>query len=969
MRARREEQQRLVAVVFQTAVCTLLAPLYLTDTPLGASGMRDVSLAQDSLRAQCASVFSATMITQYDCYGDVSAGRRAPPETRPLRPLALSTPLRCTSAPRTGRRGGGMHPDSMAAAGLRVDRHGLYSGALWVCQASRGADVGGGTGCRSARGEATARLLCDAFGILLPGPSPAPSSAAILAELRAGRSSPTVAAPSREDGVWSPEEMAAKGAFTEVVVRPGHFAVLFTTHPTSGAATFTERHVTFPMILVRDDRAHPQDGDGVRSQTAPPPAWRPTHCRVLEPTHWAYDIVATSARRRRHGAPPLSGVSGSVAATAGVPVFVFVKSVYVPASISEARQRARHGDSAQQTFAQLYGEALQHLTGGWRGCDSDGSPLKRDKSVLPAQRTPLHAATTNQQRPSLSPHHVPVEQNAAEVQLRVRYLCQRVLEAAAVTGTQSYVPAPPPTRRSCLTASLEDAAGRTGTLHHVRLRPASLLWSSATGREVSSSAAAPRRTPVTLNLSLHRVIREEKGEQAARHTRPPLAAARPCLELHGTTQSPLPRQALNTEEGLTRMRHLLDTGRGSALRRLPRAFAAPCRWLPQRGAGTGFENSGTDAADGATPAVSAEGTPPITTIFSADVSVLQWARKFLIITSPTTPQHAFRSTCGPEAALPPGPVCHPKPHALQWWVADQHAVHERLRLEFFLCFADTYVCHPELPPLSECAASECILAGSGALPQSALLASLSLSPHARTALARRHRVAQLMCSLAGTAHASSPSASLAAASFPLFLPAEWRLRVTAVEAHLRQWGWRFRHEGVAGVQQGEMLSGSAAAWADDVRADQSTRLRARHSLATAVVAWPRLEVEGVVCHVTSTQALQQTVEELEAVSAAAKVGLDVAFMPLQTTGTDPASSCRRCPGPSQAPRSSAPSSLPVPSVFLDFLISRSCRGAVMFGDLLRPASARSMVAALDCVEQYYVCSHGRPSFTHLTPAK
>ncbi|TPP55093.1 hypothetical protein CGC20_37690 [Leishmania donovani] len=874
MRARREEQQHLVAVVFQTAVCALLAPLYLAGRPLDASGGRDASLARCSFLAQGASTFSAKLIVEYDFCGDAGAPR--------------------------------------PAAGLRVDRHGLYSGALRVRQASREVDIGGRAGRRLTRGEATARRLCHAFGISVPDPSSVSSPSATRADARARRLCPSsAAAASREGGAWTPEETTAEGVLTEVVVRPGHFAVLFATPPPLSASAFParqapsaaeslsfsslpEHHMTFFMILVRDGQAHPPEDDGCRGRSVPPSsALCPTHCRVLEPTHWAYGI---------------------------------------------ARQRARHGVSAQQSFVQLYDEALRRLTSSLRGSESQNGPLRDGEKILPAQATPPHTTTPDpqQQQPSCVSHHVLAKQEAAEVQLRVRYLCQRVLEAAAVPGTQSYVPALPSKRRRVLTASSEGVAGRTGALHHVQLNPASLL--------------------------------EEEEEQAALRSRPPLETAPSSREASATAHHSPAVQASNTVEGLTRMRHLLDTGRGSALRRLPRACAPPCPWMPERGSNRGDESSGFDAAEGATTTASAGAIPPITTAFSARVSVLQWARKFLIIASPTTPQRASKPSCGPAAVLPQGPVCRPQPHALQWWVADQHAVHERVRLEFFLCFADTYVCHPELPRGVERAASECLIAGSGTVSECVPRTSLPLTPHARKALERRHRVAQLLWSHAVTGAACSPSASSAAASFSVSLPAEWRLRVTAVEAHLRQWGWRFHHEAVAAVHRGEMQCSRAVAWASGVRVGQSAYSRTWPALATAIVAWPCLKVEGVVRHVTSMQALRQTVEELEAVGAAATAAFDSAFVPPQSALTDPVSLCCRGPGPSQVPCSSSPCPLLIPSVFLEFFISRSCRGAIMFGDVLRPTAARSMVAALDCVEQYYVCSHGRPSFAHLTPA-
>ncbi|GET87628.1 hypothetical protein, conserved [Leishmania tarentolae] len=985
MRARREEQQHLVTVVFQTAVCVLLAPLYLTGTPPDASGGKDASLAQYSFLAMGASVFSAKMIVEYNFCAGAGDARRAQAEMLPLRPLSLSKPLRCNSAPRTGCDSHGIHPDSVAAAGLRVDHRGLYRGALWVCQASREVDIGGRAGRRLTRGEATAHRLCHAFGISVPNPSSASSPSATRAEVRARRLCPSsAAAASREGGAWTPEETTAEGVLTEVVVRPGHFSALFATPPPLGSSSFpasqapsaaerltfsplAERHRTFFLILVRDDRARPSEHDGWCGRSAPPSsALCLTHCRVLETTHWAYSVVAANTQRHYHGVHPPPGGESSPAA---VPVFLFVDSTYVPPRISEARQRARHGDSAQQSFVQLYNEALRLLAKSLNGCESQDGPFRGDENVLPAQMTPPHTTTADpeQQPPSVSRHVLP-KQEAAEVQLRVRYLCQRVLEAAAVPGTQSYMPALPSTRHSTSAASLGNVTNRAGALHHVQLSPASLLWLSVTGRGVNSSVAAPRRTPVTLDRNLHRITREEEEEQAALHFRPPSQAVPSWRESPATAHHPLVAQSSNTAEGLTRMRHLLDTGRGNALRRLPRACAAPSPWMPDRGINRADESNRSDTSEGATT-VSAAAIPPIATAFSASVSVLQWARKFLIIASPTTPQRASKPTRVPEAVLPRGPVYGSHPHALQWWVADQHAVHERVRLEFFLCFADTYVCHPELQHGVERTASKCLIPESGTVSQRVPRTSLSASPTAQKALERRRRVAQLLWAHPVNGDACPPSTSAAAAaSFPVSLPAEWRPRVTAVEAHLCQWGWRFHHEAVAAVHREEMRCSRAVAWTNDVRVDQSTYSRTQPSLVTAIVAWPCLKVEGIVRHVTSMQALQQTVEELEAVGAAETAEFDSVLVPPQSAGTGLVSSCCRCPGPSQVRRSSSPCPLLIPSVFLDFFISRSCRGAIMFGDVLRPDAVRTMVAALDCVEQYYVCSHGRPSFTHLTPA-
>jgi DNA mismatch repair ATPase MutL len=98
-----------------------------------------------------------------------------------------------------------------------------------------------------------------------------------------------------------------------------------------------------------------------------------------------------------------------------------------------------------------------------------------------------------------------------------------------------------------------------------------------------------------------------------------------------------------------------------------------------------------------------------------------------------------------------------------------------------------------------------------------------------------------------------------------------------------------------------------------------------------VLSHPRVVVEGFVYEIEGVAALTSTIEELCDVGGASDVGgatVDV-----------------------------------IPSAILQILISRSCRGAVMFGDALSLADAALLVrSATRCVRKFLECSHGRPSF-------
>lgn len=98
---------------------------------------------------------------------------------------------------------------------------------------------------------------------------------------------------------------------------------------------------------------------------------------------------------------------------------------------------------------------------------------------------------------------------------------------------------------------------------------------------------------------------------------------------------------------------------------------------------------------------------------------------------------------------------------------------------------------------------------------------------------------------------------------------------------------------------------------------------------------PRVSIEGFIYDLSSVDALTNSIEELR----------DVGYMDVPETGIDI-----------------------IPSAVLEVLVSRSCRGAVMFGDSLGRAEAALLVSSATAhVSKFLECSHGRPSFAVVAP--
>jgi hypothetical protein len=179
------------------------------------------------------------------------------------------------------------------------------------------------------------------------------------------------------------------------------------------------------------------------------------------------------------------------------------------------------------------------------------------------------------------------------------------------------------------------------------------------------------------------------------------------------------------------------------------------------------------------------------------------------------------------------------------WCFDQHAVHERIRLEYFLSVAHSFV-HPHSMGL------HCV----------------SLDPE----------LSQFLRASPKLLHA------------------------------LRHWKWDIEfiptpQPGQDSPQTAQFVSGK-------------------------VTQVPRIELEGQVYMLNELQSLRSAVEDLS-----------------------------RC----------GCSSSTVPMCIVDILVSRSCRGAIMFGDRLPVKIGEALLHDAINTQQYAYCSHGRPSMIVLRP--
>eukprot|EP00796_Vickermania_ingenoplastis_P006827 gene6827-4906_t len=225
-----------------------------------------------------------------------------------------------------------------------------------------------------------------------------------------------------------------------------------------------------------------------------------------------------------------------------------------------------------------------------------------------------------------------------------------------------------------------------------------------------------------------------------------------------------------------------------------------------------------------------------------------------------------------------------------WWLLDPHAMHERLRLELFLVFAEAYVIHPEI--------TASVVGNPG----------VSASHDVPDLIRQLQQVGCLLRSLQAKQRPSSLQdgdgfATSGPYGFPVPVPQDLIPAVIALQPQLWRWGWRFTvHHAISGED----------AW--------------------YVIHWPILRVEGFSFHLNAMNDLRIMIEDLQWCSS------------LQPHADDETRSVSRA----------LPASTVLPSAVLSFLISRSCRGAVMLGDLVTPAAMWEWLQCLQRVSHSFI---------------
>ncbi|KAH8620716.1 hypothetical protein ERJ75_000060000 [Trypanosoma vivax] len=248
--------------------------------------------------------------------------------------------------------------------------------------------------------------------------------------------------------------------------------------------------------------------------------------------------------------------------------------------------------------------------------------------------------------------------------------------------------------------------------------------------------------------------------------------------------------------------------------------------------------------------------------FRVEDFAAQWDSKFLIFHLHGESSHFGSCRCNQGSERTPSQVSGALgaiPETL--YVSDQHALHERIRLEQFMATAESYV---------------------------------------------RHRPNR--------------------AYLPEKVPADIRRDVCIYRRFLERWGWGF---GAAGECK---FDGDKAAVADPSAPNCRWE-------CDFVRQWPTIEAEGHAVTFNRMEILRKTLEEFA-----------VTIPPPHATGGGEEENACECV---------------VPSCVFEFFVTRSCRGAIMFGHRLSTANATRIVKALGATRQYHLCSHGRPSFAAL----
>ena len=285
--------------------------------------------------------------------------------------------------------------------------------------------------------------------------------------------------------------------------------------------------------------------------------------------------------------------------------------------------------------------------------------------------------------------------------------------------------------------------------------------------------------------------------------------------------------------------------------------------------------------------------------FSGAEVIGQWVRKFILVRLPSGADNNSMCSRGSDA------------HHIV--AIDQHALHERVRLEAFLAGMEAFVSpHPVGADASASAGSS-----SGACEAACAVAFRPLLP----------------------VPTSSGRVPITMMGIPI--PPDRAPSVLGAVRGLRHWGWRIVAGAAATVHVG--MSGRSPSFV------QFPPLFLTHV--------PVVAMEGHRYVLGGLGLLWDAVEDMRGCGAAAAGTVEGDCTPEPQIATSAARS--------RLPESGA-YAFPIPRSVRSAAVLRSCRGAVMFGDALDHGACALLVGAVPLLDQFSVCSHGRVSMTPLT---
>lgn len=403
----------------------------------------------------------------------------------------------------------------------------------------------------------------------------------------------------------------------------------------------------------------------------------------------------------------------------------------------------------------------------------------------------------------------------------------------------------------------------------------------------------------------------------------------------------------------------------------------------------------------------------------------------------------------------PSPLINPH-H--RWWILDPHAIHERLRLEFFLVFVEAYVRHPELgegnrmaalrrtttttmamrsPPCTnskeeehemkgikweeeentkeeeEEFSSSCFLSSPFHHHVPYLLSRLQEVEHVLEQLEDQWETAKKGGGRSTKCRAQAfPSPQDSSSSFPLKtetdsrhhhqeqkqqqyiplltfpgafsylpipIPQDLVIRVTLMRRRLWRWGWRFSVDPFTGLAQYILHWPCVCIEGFPFRLESIEDLRIMmedlgdftEDVNRECLKTPSPYQRGKDDEKTPPEKMKNAEEE-KAEEERSSVRKKIAIRGGGNSRVPSLENCRKGEGEGgeksgRIRRGDRTGLVVIPSSILSFLISRSCRGALMLGDIVTESMVWEWLKCLVRIPHFYICAHGRPSATQLKP--